>query len=152
MRAKSKRTESGRQLSLRRQGRNLRIDSARETFRADCPFAGIPWLEGPEERSTFPGTSHLDRAQRNSKSRRLLAHCGEAAFVGICPATQYDRLARLVMEHSIGLGAACQEQYHEEHKTSRHTPSPSLVGVTIIRNAPLPTRWIEVAVQEGPYF
>ena len=51
------------------------------------------------------------------------------------------------MEYSIGLSAACQEQYHDEHKTSRHTPSPLLAGV-MIRNAPLATRWIEVVARE----
>lgn len=123
-----------------------------ETFGANCPFAGIPWFEGPEEGSTLPRTSHLDRTQRDPKSSRLLAHCGEAAFVGIGAATQYDRVARLAMEYGIGLSAACQEQYHDEYRTFRHVPLPSLTGVIIFRNAPLATRWIEVAVREGPHF
>ena len=100
----------------------------------------------------MPGTSHLDRTQRDPKSSRLLAHRGEAAFVGIGAATQYDRVARLAMEYGIGLSAACQEQYHDEQKTSRHVPLPSLTGVIIFRNAPIATRWIEVAVREGPHF
>ena len=96
-------------------------------FGADCRFAGIPWFEGLEEGSTFLRTSYLDRGQRDSELSRLLAHLGEAAFVGICSATQYDRVARLAMEYGIGLSAACQEQYYDdEHKTSRHGPSPSL--------------------------
>ena len=124
-----------------------------ETFGANCPFAGIPWFEGPEEGSTLPRTSHLDRTERDPKSGRLLAHCGEAAFVGIGAATQYDRIARLVMEYGIGLiSAACQEQYHDEHKTSRHAPSPSPAGVIIFRNAPLATRWNLVVAREEPHF
>ena len=59
-------------------------------------------------------TSHLDRTQRDPKSSRLLAHRGEAAFVGIGAATQYDRVARLAMEYGIGLSAAYQEQYYDE--------------------------------------
>ena len=68
----------------------------------------------------MPRTSNLNRTQRDSKSIRLLAHRGEAAFVGIGAATQYDRVARLAMEYGIGLSAARQEQYHDEQKTSRH--------------------------------
>jgi hypothetical protein len=141
-----------RRLSLWQKWRDLRIDTSRETFRTDYPFAGIPWFERPDERSTFPRTSHLDRAQRDPKSSRRLAHCGEAAFVGICAATQYDRLACLAMKHRVGIGAAYQKQHHEEHKTFYHTPSPPLVGVTPIRNVPLSTRWIGVAAQERPHF
>ena len=101
----------------------------------------------------MPRTSHLDRTERDPKSGRLLAHCGEAAFVGIGAATQYDRIARLVMEYGIGLiSAACQEQYHDEYRTFRHVPLPSLTGVIIFRNAPLATRLIEVVVREGPHF
>ena len=88
----------------------------------------------------MPRTSHVDRAQRNSKSSYLLSHCREAVFVGICTATQYDRVTCLAMEYGIGLSAACQEQYHDEHKTSRHARSSSLAGVTIIRNVSLATR------------
>ena len=115
-----------------------------ETFWADCRFAGIPWFEGPEEGSTFPRTSHLDRGQRDSELSRLLAHLGEAAFVGICSATQYDRVARLAMEYGIGLSAACQEEYYDEHKTSRHVPSPSLAVRLFSGMRPLPraeSRW-----------
>jgi hypothetical protein len=97
----------------------------------------------------MPRTSHLDRTQRDSKSSRLLAHRGEAAFVGIGAATQYDRVARLAMEYGIGLSAACQEQYHDEQKTSRHAPL-SLRTRVMIRTVPLATRWIDVAAGEGP--
>jgi len=100
----------------------------------------------------LPRTSNLNRTQRDSKSIRLLAHRGEAAFVGIGAATQYDRVASLAMEYGIGLSAACQELYHDEYRTFRHAPLPSLTEVIIFRNAPLATRWIEVAVREGPHF
>ena len=141
---KSKRAGSGRYLPLRRERRNVWIDSSREAFGADGPFASIPWFEGPEERSTLPRTFHLDRAQRNSKSSCLLSHCGEASFVGICAATQQDRLARLAMEHSIGLSAACQKQYRDEYEASRHASSPLLAGAIISGMCPLPragSRW-----------
>lgn len=105
--AKLKRAGSGRWLSLRCEGWNVRIGSAWETFGADGPFAGISWLEGPEERSTFLGTSYLNRAKRDPKLSGFLAHRGETAFVGIGAATHYERVARLVMEHSIVLSAAC---------------------------------------------
>jgi hypothetical protein len=103
------------QLSLRQQGRNIRIDSMRETFGADYPFAGIPRLERPEEGSALPGTFYLDSAYRDSKSSRFLVHYREAAFIGICAATKHDRLACLAMEDSVGLSATCQDQYHEEY-------------------------------------
>lgn len=107
----------------------MRIDSAWKTFRTDCPFAGIPWLEGPEKGSTLPRTSHVHRTQRDSKSSCFLPHRREATFVGICSLGQYDRVARLAMEYGIGLSAACQEQYHDEYKTSCHTRCPSLAGL-----------------------
>src|SRR5262245_50935993 len=69
-------TEPRCHLSLRQQGWNIQIDSVRETFGADGSFAGIAWLEWPEEGSTLPGTSHIDPAYRNSQSSRLLLHCG----------------------------------------------------------------------------
>jgi len=97
----------------------------------------------------LPRTSNLNRTQRDSKSIRLLAHRGEAAFVGIGAATQYHQVARLAMEYGIGLSAACQEQYHDEQKTSRHNAF-TLTSRVMISNAPLATRWIEVAAREGP--
>jgi hypothetical protein len=102
------------QLSLRQQGRNIRIDSMREMFGADYPFAGIPRLEWPEEGSALPGTFHLNCAYRDSKSSRFLAHFREAAFIGRCAATKQHRLACLAMEDSVGLSATCQDQYHDE--------------------------------------
>ena len=48
---------------------------------------------------------------------------GEAAIVGICAATQHDRVAGLVIKHGIGLSAACQKQYRDKQRTSRHVPS-----------------------------
>jgi hypothetical protein len=53
------------------------------------------------------------------------------------------------MEYGKGLSAASQEQDHDEQNGSRHIPSHSLAGV-MIRNAPLATRWVEVAAREGP--
>ena len=126
MQTKPKRAGSRRWLPLWQERWNVRIDSARETFGADGPFAGVPWLKGPEEGPTFPRAFHLNRAHRNSKSSSLLTHCGETAFVGICAATQDDRVARLAMEYGIGLSAACQEQRHQEQETFGHPPSPSL--------------------------
>jgi len=152
MSTKSKRAGGGRYLPLRREGRNVWIDSSRVTFGTDCPFASIPWFEGPEEGSTLPRAFHLDRAQKDSKSSCLCSHRGEASFVRICAATQQDRLARLAMEHSIGLSAACQKQYHHEHETSRHIPSPLISRRDHLRNVPLPTCWIEVAMQVGVHF
>ena len=142
----------GRCLPLRREGRNVWIDSSWGAFGTDGPFASIPWFEGPEEGSTLPRAFHLDRTQRDSKSSCLLSHCGEASFIGICAATQQDRLARLAMEHSIGLSTACQKQYHDEYETSRHTPSPLISRCDHLRNMPLATCWIEVAMQEGAHF
>ena len=135
---KSKRAECGRCLPLRREGRNVWIDSYREAFGTDGPFASIPWFEGPEEGSTLPRAFHLDRTQRDSKSSCLRSHRGKASFVGICAATQQNRLARLAMEYSIGLSAACQKQYHDEYETSRHIPSSFLAGATISEMCPLP--------------
>ncbi len=149
MSTKSKSAGCGRCLPLRREGRNVWIDSSREAFGTDGPFACIPWLQGPEEGSTLPRAFHLDRAKRDSKSSCLLSHCGEASFVGICAATQQNRLARLAMEHSIGLSAACQKQYHDEYETSRHTPSPFISRCDHLRNVPLATWWIELETQEG---
>ena len=149
---KSKKAVCGRCLPLRREGWNVWIDPSRESFGTDGPFASIPWFEGPEEGSTLPRAFHLDRTQRDSKSSCLLSHCGEASFIGICAATQQDRLARLAMEHSIGLSAACQKQYHDEYETSRHTPSPLISRCDHLRNMPLATCWIEVAMQEGAHF
>lgn len=103
------------QLSLRQQGRNIRIDSMRELFGADYPLACIPRLERPEEGSALPGTFHLNSAYRDSKSSRFLAHYREAAFIGRCAATKQDRLACLAMEDSVGLSATCQDQYHDEY-------------------------------------
>ena len=138
MSTKSKRAGCGRCLPLRREGRNVWIDSSREAFGTDGPFASIPWFEGPEEGSTLPRAFHLDRAQRDSQSSSLRSHCGEASFIGICAATQQNRLARLAMEYSIGLSAACQKQYHDEYETSRHIPSSFLAGATISEMCPLP--------------
>jgi hypothetical protein len=48
------------------------------------------------------------------------------------------------MEYGIGLSAACQEEYYDEHKTSRHVPSPSLAVRLFSGMRPLPragSRW-----------
>ena len=128
------------------------IDSVWKTFRTDCPFAGIPWLEGPEKGSTLPRTSHVHRTQRDSKSSCFLPHRRKATFVGISSPSQYDRVARLAMEYGMGLSAACQEQYHDEYKTSCHTCCPSLAGVAVTRNVSLATRWTEMPLREGSHF
>ena len=86
----------------------------RQAFGADGPFAGISWLERPEEGPTLPGAFYLDSAYRDSKASRFLLHGGEATFIGICAAAKQHRLACLAMEYRIGISATCQDQYHEE--------------------------------------
>jgi hypothetical protein len=118
----------------------------RQTFGADDPFAGISWLERPEERPALPGTFHLDSADRDSKASRLLVHDGETTFIGRCTAAEHDRLACLAMEYRIGLSATCQDQYHEEHESLGHKPVLSHIGMNLSKNATFLTRVIEVAV------
>lgn len=113
------------------------MDSAGKAFRANSPFTGVPWLERPEKRAPLPRTSHVHRTQRDSESNCLLPYGGEAIFVGICAPSQYDRVACLAMEYGIGLSAACQEQYHGKHKTSRHPGCPSMAGKAVIVMCPL---------------
>jgi hypothetical protein len=57
--------------------------------------------------------------------------------MGIRSSTQYDRVACLAMVYGIGLSAACQEQYHDKHKTSRHPRCPSLAGKAVTVMLPL---------------
>jgi len=56
------------------------------------------------------------------------------------------------MEYGIGLSAASQEQYHDEHNASRYTHFSPPASVTIIKNMPLTTRWIEMASREESHF
>lgn len=76
------------------------IGPGRGLLGAHCPFTGVTWFKGPEERSSECRPPDMDIAEGDSEPVSLLLHRGKTSFIRKGPSTEKDRLAGLTVEDS----------------------------------------------------
>ncbi len=84
---------------------------------ADSAFAGISRFERPQEGPADGGPSHVNISQRDAEAIRFFLYGRDTPLIGIGPATQDNRFARLGMKDCERFGAARegtqqQRQFH----------------------------------------